>query len=104
MVLIVLALCGVAFLAVPGSPAHRSLKQGLDLQGGLEYVLKAQPPKGVKLTPPHLHRSLTIMPNRADTLGVSEPIITKQGTDQISIQLAGVPNVNPAANIIRSTA
>jgi len=104
VVLIVLALCGVAFLAVPGSPAHRSLKQGLDLQGGLEYVLKAQPPKGVKLTAADLDRSVTIMRNRVDKLGVSEPIITKQGTDQISIQLAGVHNVNQAANIIGSTA
>jgi len=104
VVLIVLALVGVAFLAVPGSPAHRSLKQGLDLQGGLEYVLKAQPPKGVKLTAADLDRSVSIMRNRVDKLGVSEPIITKQGSDQISIQLAGVHNVNQAASIIGSTA
>jgi preprotein translocase subunit SecD len=86
--LICAALVGVAFLAVPSSPAHRPLKQGLDLQGGLEYVLKAQPPKGHKLTTEDLDRSVSIMRNRVDKLGVSEPIITKQGTDQISIQLA----------------
>src|SRR5438445_4857302 len=102
--LIVLALVGVAFLAVPSSPAHRSLKQGLDLQDGLEYVLKAQPPPGHKLTSVDLDRSVSIMRNRVDKLGVSEPIITKQGTDQISIQLAGVHNVNQAASIIGSTA
>jgi SecD/SecF fusion protein len=104
VVLIVLALVGVAFLAVPSSPAHRSVKEGLDLQGGLEYVLKAQPPKGVKLTSADLDRSVSIMRNRVDKLGVSEPIITKQGSDQISIQLAGVHNVNQAATIIGSTA
>src|SRR5437868_2419922 len=102
--LIVLALVGVAFLLVPSSPAHRALKQGLDLQGGLAYVLKAQPPKGHKLTAEDLDRSVSIMRNRVDKLGVSEPIITKQGSDQISIQLAGVHNVNQAANIIGSTA
>jgi SecD/SecF fusion protein len=102
--LICVALVGVAFLAVPSSPAHRPLKQGLDLQGGLEYVLKAQPPKGHKLTTEDLDRSVSIMRNRVDKLGVSEPIITKQGTDQISIQLAGVHNVNQAASIIGSTA
>ena len=48
--LIVLALAGVALLVVPGSPAHRTVRKGLDLQGGLEVVLKAQPPKGHKLT------------------------------------------------------
>jgi SecD/SecF fusion protein len=102
--LIVLALVGVGFLAVPASPAHRTVKQGLDLQGGLEYVLKAQPPKGHKLTADDLDRSVSIMRNRVDKLGVSEPIITKQGSDQISIQLAGVHNVNQAASIIGSTA
>jgi preprotein translocase subunit SecD len=91
-------------LAVPSSPAHRSLKQGLDLQGGLEYVLKAQPPKGHQLTAADLDRSVSIMRNRVDKLGVSEPIITKQGKDQISIQLAGVHNVAQAAKIIGSTA
>jgi SecD/SecF fusion protein len=102
--LIVLALVGVVVIAVPSSPAHRPVKQGLDLQGGLEYVLKAQPPKGHKLTAADLDRSVSIMRNRVDRLGVSEPIITKQGSDQISIQLAGVHNVNEAANIIGSTA
>jgi SecD/SecF fusion protein len=104
VVLILLALVGVVFLAVPSSPAHRSLKQGLDLQGGLEYVLKAQPPKGHQLTAADLDRSVSIMRNRVDKLGVSEPIITKQGKDQISIQLAGVHNVAQAAKIIGSTA
>jgi SecD/SecF fusion protein len=102
--LILLALIGVAFIAVPSSPAHRPVKQGLDLQGGLEYVLKAQPPKGHNLTSEDLDRSVSIMRNRVDKLGVSEPIITKQGKDQISIQLAGVHNVAQAANIIGSTA
>jgi len=102
--LIALALVGVAFLLVPSSPAHRAVKQGLDLQGGLEYVLKAQPPKGHQLTSEDLDRSVSIMRDRVDKLGVSEPIITKQGTDQISIQLAGVHNVNQAATIIGSTA
>lgn len=102
--LIVLALIGVVVVAVPSSPAHRPIKQGLDLQGGLEYVLKAQPPKGHKLTAEDLDRSVSIMRNRVDRLGVSEPIITKQGSDQISIQLAGIHNVNEAANIIGSTA
>jgi SecD/SecF fusion protein len=102
--LILLALVGVAFVAVPASPAHKPIKQGLDLQGGLEYVLKAQPPKGHNLTAEDLDRSVSIMRDRVDKLGVAEPIITKQGKDQISIQLAGIHDVAEAANIIGSTA
>jgi len=102
--LIVLALVGTGLLAVPGSPFHRGVKKGLDLQGGLEVVLKAQPPPGHKLTPADLDRAVSIMRNRVDKLGVASPEIRKQGTDQIVIQLAGVHNPEQAAQIIGSTA
>ncbi len=104
VVLILLALGGVALLAVPGSPAHRGVKKGLDLQGGLEVVLRAQPPKGHKLTADDLDRSVSIMRSRVDKLGVAEPEIRKQGGNEIVIQLAGIHDVNQAANIIGSTA
>ncbi|HXK15799.1 MAG TPA: protein translocase subunit SecD, partial [Gaiellaceae bacterium] len=102
--LIVLALVGTAMLAYPGSPIHRGVKKGLDLQGGLEVVLKAQPPPGHKLTSSDLDRAVSIMRNRVDKLGVSSPEIRKQGSDQIVIQLAGVHNPEQAAAIIGSTA
>ena len=44
--IVLAALAGVALLGVPGSPAHRKLSEGLDLQGGTEVVLQAKPPKG----------------------------------------------------------
>jgi SecD/SecF fusion protein len=104
VVLIVLALVGVLFVGISGSPAHKSLKKGLDLQGGLEVVLKAQPPKGHQLTASDLDRSVGIMRNRVDKLGVSEPHIQKQGSDQIVIQLAGVHDAAAAAKLIGKTA
>src|SRR2546423_3283724 len=97
-------LAGVALLAVPGSPVHRKLTLGLDLQGGLEVVLKAVPPKGHTLTSQDLSRSIEIMRNRIDKLGVSEPEIRKQGADQIVIQLAGVHDPKAAAALIGKTA
>jgi SecD/SecF fusion protein len=102
--LIVLALVGVALMAVPGSPAEKKPTLGLDLQGGLEVVLKAVPPKGHKLTSEDLDRSIDIMRKRIDKLGVSEPEIRKQGSNQIVIQLAGVHNAADAAKLIGKTA
>jgi SecD/SecF fusion protein len=102
--LIAAALVGVALLAIPGSPAHKSATLGLDLQGGLEVVLKAVPPKGHDLTPEDLDRSVGIMRNRIDKLGVSEPELRKQGSDQIVIQLAGVTDPKKAAALIGKTA
>src|SRR5438128_1231943 len=85
-------------------PGHRNVTKGLDIQGGLEVVLKAVPPKGHKLTTQDLDRSVSIMRDRVDKLGVSEPEIRKQEPDQIVIQLAGVHDPGRAAEIIGKTA
>jgi SecD/SecF fusion protein len=102
--LILAALAGVAALAIPGSPVHKKVTLGLDLQGGLEVVLKAQPAKGQKLDSQALDRSVSIMRQRVDKLGVSEPEIRKQGSNQIVIELAGVHDPAKAATIIGKTA
>jgi SecD/SecF fusion protein len=102
--LLLAALAGVAALAIPGSPVHKKLTLGLDLQGGLEVVLKAQPAKGQKLDSSALDRSVSIMRQRVDKLGVAEPEIRKQGSNQIVIQLAGVHDPAKAAAIIGKTA
>ncbi|HET7856438.1 MAG TPA: protein translocase subunit SecD [Gaiellaceae bacterium] len=102
--LIVAALVGVAALAIPGSPIHRSPTLGLDLQGGLEVVLRAVPEKGQKLQESDLDRSVEIMRNRVDKIGVSEPEIRKQGSDQIVIELPGVHDQARAAELIGKTA
>ncbi len=102
--LIVAALVGVAVLAIPGSPLHRSPTLGLDLQGGLEVVLKAVPEKNQKLQESDLDRSVEIMRSRVDKIGVSEPEIRKQGSDQIVIELPGVHDQARAAELIGKTA
>jgi SecD/SecF fusion protein len=101
---ILAALVGVALVAIPGSPLHKKPTLGLDLQGGLEVVLEARPEKDQKLTPSDLDRSVDIMRRRVDKLGVSEPEIRKQGSNQIVIELPGVHNANDAAAILGKTA
>jgi len=102
--LVIAALVGVALLAVPSSPFHRKVTLGLDLQGGLEITKQAVPPKGRKLTQDDLNRSVAIMRDRVDRLGVSEPEIRTQGSDQITIELPGVKDPVTAARIIGKTA
>ena len=101
---IVAALVGAILLAVPGSPLHRKPTLGLDLQGGLEVVLKAVPPKGHVLTSADMDRSVSIMQSRINKLGVTQPEIRKQGSNQIVIQLAGVHDPATAAKLIGKTA
>ena len=102
--LILVALIGAALLAVPGSPIQKSPTLGLDLQGGLEVVLKAKPEKGQEFGEEDLKRSVEIMRSRVDKIGVSEPEIRTQGSDQIVIELPGVHNQEDAAALIGKTA
>ncbi len=102
--LLAVALVAVALLAVPASPLNQKPTLGLDLQGGLEVTLQAVPPPNRDLTEEDLDRSVDIMRNRVDKLGVSEPEIRTQGDDQIVIQLPGVKDPEAAAEIIGTTA
>ena len=92
-------IAGVAVLSIFRSPTL-----GLDLQGGLEVVLEARPEAGQELTEADLDRSVEIIRNRVDKIGVSEPEIRKQGDNQIVVDLAGVFDQGRAADIIGQTA
>jgi SecD/SecF fusion protein len=102
--LLAAALVAVGLFAVPGSPLQKDPTLGLDLQGGLEVTLQAVPPPNRELTKDDLDRSVDIMRNRVDKLGVTEPEIRTQGDDQIVIQLPGVKDPEAAAGIIGTTA
>ncbi len=102
--LLVAALVAVGLLAIPGSPIEQKPTLGLDLQGGLQVTLQAVPPPNKTLTSEDLSRSVDIMRSRVDKLGVSEPEIRKQGSNQIVIDLPGIKNPEAAAQIIGKTA
>ncbi|HWB56503.1 MAG TPA: hypothetical protein VG479_06175, partial [Gaiellaceae bacterium] len=101
--LILLALVGAA-CAVVVLGFFRSPTLGLDLQGGLEVVLEARPSQGQELTKEDMDRSVEIIRDRVDKIGVSEPEIRKQGSNQIAVSLAGVFDSARAAQIIGQTA
>ena len=102
--LIVLALVVAVLGAVFSTGYYHPIRLGLDLQGGLEIVLQANPNKGQKLTQDDLTKSVEIIRSRVDALGVSEPEIRTQGANQIAVELAGEKNPDRAVGIIGSTA
>jgi SecD/SecF fusion protein len=101
LILLVLfgAIAGVATLGYFREPTL-----GLDLQGGLEVVLEARPEAGQELTEADLDRSVEIIRERVDKLGVSEPEIRTQDPNQIVVDLAGVFDAQRASTVIGQTA
>ena len=96
---VIAAIGAVVALAVVRSPTL-----GLDLQGGLELVLEAQAPPGRDITDEDMTRSVEIIRERVDKLGVAEPEIRQQGENQIAVDLAGVFDPARAAAIVGQTA
>lgn len=81
-------------------PPSEKTRLGLDLQGGLEVILEAQG----SVTSEQMDQAENIVRNRVDKLGVSEPAINRQQSNQISVALAGVKNVDEAMALIGKTA
>jgi len=102
--LIVAGLIGVGLISAPGSPFQQDPILGLDLQGGLEVTLQAVPPKNRPLQKSDLERSVTILRDRIDKLGVAEPDIRTQGDNQIVVDYPGVKDPERVLEIIGQTA
>lgn len=80
-----------------------SIKQGLDLQGGLQVLLEADLPPGEDPEPGSLDVSAQIIGNRVNALGVVEPLVQTQGSRRIIIELPGVEDPEQAVATIKET-
>ncbi len=96
-------LVGAVLLAVPGSPVYKKPTLGLDLQGGLEVVLRAVPQKGQSIDPQQMQVAQQVITQRTNASGLVSPNIAIQGGNEIVIQLAGVHDPAKAAKTIGST-
>src|SRR5262245_40471301 len=83
----------------------KSMKLGLDLQGGMHVVLEMDESKGkIQNKSDAQDRVLEILQTRVDKFGVTEPTITKQGDSRIMVQLPGVDDPARVVEIIKNTA
>jgi preprotein translocase subunit SecD len=81
-----------------------TVQQGLDLQGGIQIVLEARPPAGVKVTPEVLQGTRDTIERRVNGLGVSEPVIQTRGSNQILVELPGYRDPEQAVRVLQRTA
>jgi len=75
---------------------------GLDLQGGTELIYQADLSKSNKKSE-DLNNLISVFRQRIDGLGVAEPSIQQQGSDQILIQLPGITDIDKAIETIGQT-
>ncbi|WP_289088476.1 protein translocase subunit SecD [uncultured Veillonella sp.] len=86
------------------SPLANSIKQGLDLQGGTHIVLEAEESGDNKVTDDAVERVIQILSRRINEMGLTEPIIQREGKKRIIIELPGVKDPDQAIKTIGKTA
>lgn len=90
---------------VKGYTIATGLKLGLDLRGGSQLVLQAQPSKLVpEITPEVMKGVETVINNRVNTLGVSETVVQRTGKDRLIVELPGVKDPQEAKDRVGTTA
>lgn len=85
-------------------PLATSIKQGLDLQGGTHIVLEAEDAGENKVTDDAVERTIQILSRRINEMGLTEPIIQREGAKRIIIELPGVKDPDEAIKTIGKTA
>jgi len=104
MIILILAILGVVPLD-KGVLGGKGIHLGLDLQGGTHLVYQAD----FSDTEPGsegeaIQGAIAVIERRVNALGVSEPVIQKLGNDRITVELAGISEIENAKNLIGQTA
>lgn len=81
---------------------NKSITLGLDLQGGMHVVLKADTDEFKKPEDKidAVNRALEVIRNRINEFGVSEPSIMKQGENRIVVELPGIKDPSRAKRLL----
>jgi len=100
--IITIALVVLAIIAV--FPVEKKIRLGLDLKGGSHILLECVDTPEAPLDEDSVKRVVEIVRNRIDQLGVTEPLIIRQGERRVLVQLPGIVDPQRAVEIIGKTA
>lgn len=102
LVISIAVIIGAFFFLV--QPLASSIRQGLDLQGGTHVVLEAVDTETAQVNDDAMNRVVTIMEKRVNSLGLTEPIIQREGERRVIIELPGIKDPDAAIQTIGKTA
>lgn len=112
LIAIIVAIFAVGYILVAGisygvydiGKIENSMSYGLDLTGGVNVVLEAQSTDEDPVTAEKIDSAILTIRQRIDSIGVSEPTITKQGDNRIRVSIPSISDQEEALNLIGKTA
>ena len=112
---IILVAAVATYIAMPNSPGIHvnifglkidqdyPIRQGLDLQGGIQVLLEADVPAGTVVDSGSMNAAIGIVESRVNALGVSEPLVQQASGNRIVVQLPGIKDPDQAVRTIGQT-
>jgi len=114
VLVIFIIIVGLAVWSILSNP----VKLGLDLKGGTQVILKAtqlqqaadsstsstEASSSSSVSSDAIDKAMLIILNRIDKLGISEPLVTKDYSNNVVVQLPGVDDPDKAVEVIGKTA
>ena len=96
----------VALCIMAASPPRERLKGGIDILGGSAFSLRIQPREDdngdkMPITEFQVEQAIIVIEKRLNAMGTAEPLIARQGTDGILVQMPGATTEESAK--IRAT-
>jgi len=100
---LLLALVGLCAWAV--TPIQKKIHLGLDLQGGARVELQLETTKDVpQITADVQNQVEGVIERRVNTLGVSEPVISKVGTNRLLVEVPALKNADELDKLLKEAA
>jgi preprotein translocase subunit SecD len=84
--------------------SYYGINLGLDLQGGAHIVLEAQSTPDRDINSQVMTGIVSVIERRINQMGLTEPIIQREGNDRIIVELPAIDNPNEAIKTIGRTA
>jgi SecD/SecF fusion protein len=96
---LMIVICALCFAAT--WPPKERLKGGIDILGGSSFSLHIQPKADsegdlMPITPEQVDKAIEVIEKRLNGMGTAEPLIARQGSDGILLQM---PGVEPAESV-----
>jgi preprotein translocase subunit SecD len=102
---LVAILLGVAaYLIFVRHPVTESTQLGLDLEGGVSVQLQGYQTDGSEVSRQEMEQAVSVIQDRVNSLGVTEPEIQIQGNDQVIVNIPGITDQQRAVEVIGRTA
>src|SRR4030081_2804279 len=100
---LLLTLVGLCIWAIV--PIQKKIHLGLDLQGGARVELELSTTKDVpQITADVQNQVELVIERRVNTVGVSEPVISKVGSNRLLVELPAVKNADELERLLKEAA